>query len=1166
MLGELMKNKETMLLTQRMLARTSVACFVSAVLAGCGAGANSEDNRQDRGNNAFVRGVIESPQLAFVERDMVSQQEAALSEVTASMSVGTLATGSKFSPFAVNRGAKLILRESLDVEADQTDLMLQKLGWNDYDAKDISVSADGTKILFAAIGPAGNDDGLTWNIYEYDQETDTLRRIIADSAVANLGNDVSPAYGPNGEIVFSSDRSAGPINSTGGTFEQDSQTCYVVPQGENGGVLHVMSPTGENIESLTSGLHYDVESTLLSDGQIAFVRVSDHYETVSSCDVNGTIADTVECQDAVSTPAGAVIPGIKVQLMRIDLNDRRADLMYEPVILLGDDANFEIDKISQLENGNIGALVRHSHLTHAGGTILTFGAPENADASQTFGNLAPTALIQPLADVVPLTISISGWISAFSPAYDGTGRIIKSWAQCVLEANGVNSFCDESTSINNPNLQINYELWFYDTNTDTSVPLVTDTGKQYSDLALMQRQLSATWPHEAFMPDYPLETNDESVVCDGNTTPIANAGPDQEVQWGSIALLSGAGSFDVEGDLLSYQWRILRQPEGSAASLSDSAAVSPNFNASTLGEYEFELVVSDGETTSQPDIVVITAVDAPVVQLDPYRPDVHNPNDEPRIEAPINDDPINYVPPLLVNNAPVANAGPDQSAKLGDAITLDGSNSSDPDGDVITYVWQVEKMPEGTAVTLNNPTDARPDFTLMASGSYEFSLTVSDGELASTDTVVISTENLPPVANAGNDVEIMMYETISLDGSASYDPEGAPITTYSWSIFSSPDGSPALSDANTKTPSFTGTAPGVYLVDLVVNDGELDSPPDRVQIVVKEGDMNRKPIADAGDEQYAELGEVVTLDGSGSFDPDDDVLTYRWALTVPEGSAATLDDVTAVQPKFTADAKGTYVAQLIVNDGVIDSEADTVAVSTVNAKPIADAGHDVETKADEVQLDGTGSRDPDGDELTYEWWVSSVPAGADAPTLENADSAQPTLKDLDAGEYIISLRVNDGYVDSDVDQVSVRKLIDDIEECDDEDDRQEPKLHVTPDQNYLWPPNGKYVTITLEAYFIDACGMMVPVDVNNIRAISGTSNQPDNCTGCGDGNTVDDIKLNVDPNNPLVVELRAERQGGDKAGRTYTLVYEATVNGMAVQTETQIYVKHDQGKRSGDDD
>jgi len=106
----------------------------------------------------------------------------------------------------------------------------------------------------------------------------------------------------------------------------------------------------------------------------------------------------------------------------------------------------------------------------------------------------------------------------------------------------------------------------------------------------------------------------------------------------------------------------------------------------------------------------------------------------------------------------------------------------------------------------------------------------------------------------------------------------------------------------------------------------VDSAADTVNITT----LNSKPVAEAGPEQTVTVGAQVTLDGSGSNDADDNPLTYAWSFTsVPDTSTAVLADPLTVSPSFTADVLGLYVAQLIVNDGTVDSDPDTVNIVAV---------------------------------------------------------------------------------------------------------------------------------------------------------------------------------------------------------------------------------------------
>src|SRR5439155_10708105 len=122
-----------------------------------------------------------------------------------------------------------------------------------------------------------------------------------------------------------------------------------------------------------------------------------------------------------------------------------------------------------------------------------------------------------------------------------------------------------------------------------------------------------------------------------------------------------------------------------------------------------------------------------------------------------------------------------------------------------------------------------------------------------------------------------------------------------------------------------------------VNDGTVNS--DLVTVTVST--LNTPPEANAGPDQSAHVGETVQLDGSASSDADGNTLIYQWSLTTrPTGSTATLSDPSTVQPSFTLDKAGTYVAQLVVNDGIASSAPATVTISTLNTPPVANAGLD----------------------------------------------------------------------------------------------------------------------------------------------------------------------------------------------------------------------------------
>ncbi len=369
------------------------------------------------------------------------------------------------------------------------------------------------------------------------------------------------------------------------------------------------------------------------------------------------------------------------------------------------------------------------------------------------------------------------------------------------------------------------------------------------------------------------------------------------------------------------------------------------------------------------------------------------------------------------NRPPTADAGPDQTVTPNSVAPLDGSASTDPDGDALTFEWQLAQAPAGSQAVLSDATAVRPTLPIDLAGTYVVSLVVRDGQNASAaDTVTLSTANTAPVADAGPDQAVLVGQTVTLDGSASSDVDGDPVT-YAWAWLSVPTGSTAaLQEAASVAPQFTADRPGTYVVQLVVDDGRAASAADTVSVST----VNTPPVANAGADQAIVAGQRVTLDGGTSYDPDGDAIAFRWSISsAPAGSVLAIPNPTDPIIEFVADRPGDYVLQLVVNDGQEDSAADTVVVSTSNTTPVANAGPDqAGTPGRTVILDGSASGDADGHLLSYAWSIVSAPSGSLA-ALEDEASVSPTLMPDRPGSYVVQLIVHDGYVASAPDTVRI---------------------------------------------------------------------------------------------------------------------------------------------------
>lgn len=467
----------------------------------------------------------------------------------------------------------------------------------------------------------------------------------------------------------------------------------------------------------------------------------------------------------------------------------------------------------------------------------------------------------------------------------------------------------------------------------------------------------------------------------GNQRPVADAGSGQHVLTLESVTLDGGKSRDLEGRPLSYIWKVTGVPVNSTATLSDPTGIHPSFTADRPGTYEAQLVVNDGELDSLPAVVRVTAQNA----------------------------------------RPIARAGMDQEVFPGTTVQLVGSDSSDPEGDAVGYLWNVALRPERSTATLSDPQAVSPSFVADAHGDFVIQLVVSDGELSSlVDAVRVTVLNRPPLADAGSDQSAFRGEPVELDGRSSVDPDG-DVLTFLWRLVSRPAGSSAvLSNGTEAVVVLVADLPGDYVAELVVSDGIDTSEADTVTLTA----INRPPTADAGPDQTAFSRETVRLDGSLSADADGDSLTYWWEfVSVPSGSNAVLSGATAVTPTFVPDLTGSYVVRLLVSDSFDLSTPDETTVTVLNSPPVANAGADQSVFVGAtVMLEGEESFDIDGDPITFHWSVLSFPAGS-AVVLSNPDSVNPTFVADEVGTYELQLIVNDGQVDSQPDVVSIEVTI-----------------------------------------------------------------------------------------------------------------------------------------------
>ncbi len=394
------------------------------------------------------------------------------------------------------------------------------------------------------------------------------------------------------------------------------------------------------------------------------------------------------------------------------------------------------------------------------------------------------------------------------------------------------------------------------------------------------------------------------------------------------------------------------------------------------------------------------------------------------------------------NNAPIANAGAGQTVSAGTTVTLNGSASSDPDNDPLTYSWVIAVRPPASAAILSNPTSVTPTFVPDAPGDYTISLVVTDNRSAASASpsnvlVRVTGGNQPPIANSGPDQSVVVGQTVTLDGVQSTDFNRDPLT-YSWQV-RKPDGSVITpNNANSALATFVADQAGSYVASLTVNDGAVSGAVDTVTITAGTG--NVAPTANAGPHTPDHLGRArfllltasplpVVMDGSASRDANGEVITFSWAFNArPPGSAAALSSSagTPSVATFVPDVAGTYRPQLTTSDRLLTSTASaaTVVLGTGNVQPNAVAGNFYQTvvAGTTVTLDGSRSFDANtNDTLQYSWTLVSKPTGSTA-ALSSPVLVRPTFVADRAGVYVASLVVSDGQLSSISDATAVQAL------------------------------------------------------------------------------------------------------------------------------------------------
>ena len=456
-----------------------------------------------------------------------------------------------------------------------------------------------------------------------------------------------------------------------------------------------------------------------------------------------------------------------------------------------------------------------------------------------------------------------------------------------------------------------------------------------------------------------LTDTDTATVTVTNATPVADAGGPYTVNQGLGLTVDGSGSTDSDGTLSTYEWDCTS--DGSYE-LSSSSPTSTCTYADD-GTYTVTLRVTDDDGAQATDSATVT----------------------------------------VTNTSPTADAGGPYTVNQGDVLTLDGSGSVDPDGTIVTWAWDCDNdgvydqfYPSPSGATCSWPDDGAQTVALQ--------ITDDDGATA-TATASVTVTNTPPVAEANGPYVGVNGVPVALTSVGSADADGA-IASYAWDCET--DG---VVDATTPTTSCTYLAPGTFTVTLTVTDDDGTSDSDTATVSIG----NDPPTADAGGPYATFEGGTISLDGSGSSDVGNGVVT-TWEWDCTDDGVYDVSASSATGSTCAYDDDGTYTVRLRVTDDYGAQDDDTTSVTVTNVAPTVVASGP--TAIDEASLAsfsavGTDPSASDEANLGFAWTIAG-------PGVSLSDTGTSTsFTPDDDGTYTISVTVTDDDGATDTDSITL---------------------------------------------------------------------------------------------------------------------------------------------------
>ncbi|USD21278.1 hypothetical protein MJO52_19795 [Microbulbifer variabilis] len=461
------------------------------LVAACSGGGSSSSS----GEQAEDPVVVDYP-IAFVRRQLNKDDEGALEQ------------DNQYQPQDFFPGAELILKDRATASAAET-VITAEIFTGDYDVKDLNTSADGQRLVFAMRAPelenVDDDEQPTWNIWLYDLETKELKRVIQSDLIAEEGQDVAPAFLPDGRIVFSSSRQ----RRARALLLDDNKPQFSAltdDQDEPAFVLHVMEADGSDIRQISFNQSHDLNPTVLNNGRILFNRWDN----------------------------AAGVDRLSLYTIKPDGSDLSFHYGYHSQETGTENSLATFSRPREMPDGRLLVNLRSPSGVSYGGDLVAIDGINYSEAYSEAGgegDLVGQASIAFAEVTTDGTLSPHGTFSTAWPFYDGTSRLLVSWSECriVEEETELLRPCPETLGEEEEPVLADplYGLWIYDYVAGTQLPIiVAEEGEMISEGVTLEPR---TEP--AYIPD-----------------PIPGIDVDGDLVQESVGILDIRSVYDFDGE------------------------------------------------------------------------------------------------------------------------------------------------------------------------------------------------------------------------------------------------------------------------------------------------------------------------------------------------------------------------------------------------------------------------------------------------------------------------------------------------------------------------------------------------------------------------------------------------------------------------------------------